>query len=1020
MTKQSLLFLMVLVSVSLYCTKIDDVAASSDRAKEWISYSSLRPGNWDIYHFTSRGAAPRRLTDHPGLDYDAVFSPDGKWVVFTSERRGNPDLYAIDLEQEGTPTPQLLIDSPVMEDQAAFSPDGSTLAFMSTHTGNADVYTIPFKPTETQRIENATNLTNHSGGDFRPSFSPHGQRIAFSTDRDTPPYGHPYFGFAFQREGDLYVMDRDGQNVRRLTNTPGWDGSPKWSPDGQTIYFYSERPRELPGPPTSPILGQDGGFRIWAIDADGSNPRAITSPGTEALAPVETPDGRVAFQTRTGFADWKIKSVAPDGSDIRLESDEATNYWNPDFNAETNSMVCHGVGPASQVGTQGVDEVTLGPGPLLASDFPADVQLPEADVHLPEGGVYPLEAGVYPPDRTVTLYALRHSAGLGPNRQTRTTLVTIEDQSGSRVVLADLDESNERTLFEIPGVGRPSGSPNRVLTLNWSNDSNKITYTIGSFLGGPDKTDEDVWVIGADGSNGVNLTAESNSNDGFADFSPDGTRLVFRSSRSGNFDIYTMNVDGSDVRQLTDDPARDNFPAFSPDGQSIVFTSDRDNIVDRFGNKISKNYVLNLQPDGSPGTLRRINNFPGQDGHPEFSPDGQWIVFSSERAGISDEEPLVQEVIFAPQMYGQLFAYRLSDGLSVRLSHNKWEEGGLAIWGTDHSPHLTPTPDRALGDSQVIAQVPLPGFPEGIATRGDRFYVSGPTEPGPLESAFVYAYDIRTGDLEATYPITITNPSVGTSAALGIAFGPDGKLYVIEPFVGVIRMDLNSSNKQSIYSAFTPTGSSLLNDLAFDNDGNLYVTDSFQATIFRVPPGGGPPVVWFTDPRLEGDPFVPFGVNGIRIDDTNQQLYIAVTAEKDTLDGVIYRLPLVDSSKAADLEEFHRYPFGPVPKMLPVPGPDGIAFGESGKLYVALAGTSHISVLRPDGNEEARYLGPAANPEGELDPTPWANPANIAFDDHEGALLVTNHANIVPFDPNLFTVYDVFVDDKGQPLPKHW
>jgi len=72
----------------------------------------------------------------------------------------------------------------------------------------------------------------------------------------------------------------------------------------------------------------------------------------------------------------------------------------------------------------------------------------------------------------------------------------------------------------------------------------------------------------------------------------------------------------------------------------------------------------------------------------------------------------------------------------------------------------------------------------------------------------------------------------------------------------------------------------------------------------------------------------------------------------------------------------------------------------------------------PDGTEEeARYLGPAANPEGALNPMPWANPANIAFDDHEGALLVTNHANLVPFDPSLFAVFDVFVDDKGQPLP---
>jgi sugar lactone lactonase YvrE len=330
------------------------------------------------------------------------------------------------------------------------------------------------------------------------------------------------------------------------------------------------------------------------------------------------------------------------------------------------------------------------------------------------------------------------------------------------------------------------------------------------------------------------------------------------------------------------------------------------------------------------------------------------------------------------------------------------------------APSLTPA--QTLGDSTVVAPVPLAGFPEGIATRGHNFYVSGPAAFGsPLGSAFVQAYDIRTGALGATYPITITNPFAGMSGASCIAFGPDGKLYVIEPFVGVIRMSLDPGNQQSVYSAFVPTGPSLLNDLVFDGDGNLYVTDSFQATIFRIPAGGGSPVAWFTDPRLAGDPLVPFGANGIRIDKNNKNLYVSVTAENGTLDGVIYRLSLVVSPGPADLVEFHRYPFVPgFPPLLP--GPDGLAFGKSGKLYVALAGSSQISVLRPDGTEEARYSGPAANPGGSPDPMPWANPANIAFDDQERSLLVTNHASLVPFDPSLFVVFDVFVDDKGQPL----
>ncbi|HUQ50980.1 MAG TPA: hypothetical protein VM692_02085, partial [Gammaproteobacteria bacterium] len=300
-------------------------------ATERIVYSSLRPGNWDIYYFAGAGAAPRRLTDHPGLDYDAALSPDGRWVVFTSERRGNPDLYALEVERGGEP--RLLIDSAAMEDQVTFSADGRSIAFVSTASGNADIYVLPFQPDATQSLTAATNVTNDPGGDFRPDFSPDGARIAFATDRDTPVEGHPIFGFTRQREGEIYVMNRDGSGLQRLTRSPDWDGSPEWSPDGRTLYFYSARPREIVGPPTSPILGQEGGFRIWAMDADGSNARAVTPEGVEALAPAVTADGRIAYQKRTGYARWSIESIAGDGSGTRAESDSATDYWLPDFHS---------------------------------------------------------------------------------------------------------------------------------------------------------------------------------------------------------------------------------------------------------------------------------------------------------------------------------------------------------------------------------------------------------------------------------------------------------------------------------------------------------------------------------------------------------------------------------------------------------------------------------------------------------------------------------------------------------------
>ena len=318
---------------------------------------------------------------------------------------------------------------------------------------------------------------------------------------------------------------------------------------------------------------------------------------------------------------------------------------------------------------------------------------------------------------------------------------------------------------------------------------------------------------------------------------------------------------------------------------------------------------------------------------------------------------------------------------------------------------------RPLGDSAVFAAVPGPGFPEGIAVRGNRVYVSGPAAFGITVPPMIWAFDPKSKALVAQYEIRFSNSLAGMRALSCIAFGPDGKLYAIEPFVGIIRMTLDPDNTQEVYSAFTPQGPSLLNDLAFDSAGNLYVTDSFQGAIFRVPAGGGSPVLWFQDERLLGNQQVPFGVNGIRIDQEGRNVLISVTARAD-FSGAIYRLPLVPAPMAGDLTEFHVYPMTQDGVLA---GPDGIAFGKSGNLYVALAGTSRISVLRPDGTEAAVFSGPARTGAGGT--LPWANPANIAFQDQEGTVLVTNHASLVPDPTGLFAVFDLVVNDKGAPLP---
>ena len=107
----------------------------AEPSRETIVYSSIQPANWDLYLFDGPGSEPRRLTTDPGLDYNGVVSPDGRWVVFTSERTGSPDLYVLDLHGDAGPRP--LVEGPAMEDAAAISPDGGA-SFRRTRDGNAE------------------------------------------------------------------------------------------------------------------------------------------------------------------------------------------------------------------------------------------------------------------------------------------------------------------------------------------------------------------------------------------------------------------------------------------------------------------------------------------------------------------------------------------------------------------------------------------------------------------------------------------------------------------------------------------------------------------------------------------------------------------------------------------------------------------------------------------------------------------------------------------------------------------
>ncbi len=531
---------------------------------ERIVYTALRPANLDLYLFDSPGATPRRLTNHPALDYNPVFSPGGRWVVFCSERRGNPHLYILDLENPGPP--RLLTASDGLDDAPAFSPEGRRLAFVSTRDGSADIFVMPFSARGPEAATSAVNLTRHKAGDFNPAFSPDGKQIAFASDRD---------GY---RQSDIYVMQADGTKVRRLTNSPGWDGSPSWSQDGQVIYFYSRR--ENPGP------------GIYRMKADGSDQKQVYAG--PALSPSFALEGRLTFTDREKGR-WQIFTMADDGDDKRRESDGQRDYWAPVFDPQSGRMVCHGTGDAGPAATL----QSPVPGPFVVHNR-KKVQLP---------------------GRVLELWAVR---GAFPSLDPTGTQLVFSEHF-TRIMKSNLDGSGQRVVFERPGtsVWRP----------DWSKDGQWIACAVGPTFAGPSAR-ADIWKFRPDGTEAVNLTDGAPGNNGFPSFSPDGKQIVFRSGRDGNHELYLMNADGTNVRRLTNDPGTDTMPAFSPQGKQVAFTSNRDG-----DHEI---YTLDLGPEGKPKALRRITSSPGFDTHPSYSPDGKWLVFTSQRGGLNDEEPLLQ------------------------------------------------------------------------------------------------------------------------------------------------------------------------------------------------------------------------------------------------------------------------------------------------------------------------------------------------------------------------------------------
>jgi TolB protein len=202
---------------------------------------------FDIYTARPDGSDLRRLTSYGVYTAEAVVSPDGKRIVFTSLKDGDLDIYTMNVDGSDV---RRLTTTPGYDGGPWWSPDGTKIVYRAWHP--VDSALTSYRDLLAQRLvrpnrmelwvmnadgSDQRQITRLGGANFGPSWTPDGRRIVFSSNYRQPRSGN----------FDLFLVNVDGSGLEQVTSDESFDGFPMFSPDGRSLVWASNRRAAVTG-----------------------------------------------------------------------------------------------------------------------------------------------------------------------------------------------------------------------------------------------------------------------------------------------------------------------------------------------------------------------------------------------------------------------------------------------------------------------------------------------------------------------------------------------------------------------------------------------------------------------------------------------------------------------------------------------------------------------------------------------------------------------------------------------------